>query len=43
MTDPMNMHTWLDSAQPRGDWSNPLPDENGNAQNPDEGKAAFAP
>jgi type II secretory pathway component GspD/PulD (secretin) len=25
MKDPMNMHTWLDSAQPRGDWSNPIP------------------
>jgi type II secretory pathway component GspD/PulD (secretin) len=48
MKDPMDMHTWLDSAQPRGDWSNPLPDQNQNAQNaraqnPDTGKAAFAP
>ena len=34
MKDPMNMHTWLDSAQPRGDWSNPLPTNNGKAQNP---------
>jgi type II secretory pathway component GspD/PulD (secretin) len=25
MEDPMKMHTWLDSAQPRGDWSNPIP------------------
>lgn len=32
MKDPMNMHTWLDSAQPRGDWSNPLPE--GIDQNP---------
>ncbi len=26
LKDPMNMHTWMDSAQPRGDWSNPLPE-----------------
>jgi len=25
MEDPMKMHTWLDSAQPRGDWSDPIP------------------
>jgi type II secretory pathway component GspD/PulD (secretin) len=27
MKDPMNPHTAWDSAQPRGDWSNPLPDQ----------------
>ena len=43
MKDPMNMHTWLDSAQPRGDWSNPLSDQNGNAQIQNTEKAAFAP
>jgi general secretion pathway protein D len=45
MKDPMDMHTWLDSAQPRGDWSNPLPDQNqsGKAQKPSADKAAFAP
>jgi len=42
MPDPMNMHTWLDSAQPKGEWSNPLSDEYGNAQNQDVGKAASA-
>ena len=42
MPDPMNMHTWLDSAQPKGEWSNPLSDENGNAQSQDMGKAAVA-
>jgi type II secretory pathway component GspD/PulD (secretin) len=31
MKDPMNMHTWLDSAQPRGDWSNPLDEKAANA------------
>ena len=31
MKDPMNMHTWLDSAQPRGDWSNPLDKKAANA------------
>ncbi len=25
MAEPMNMHTWWDSAQPRGNWSNPIP------------------
>ena len=44
MADPMKMHTWLDSSQPRGDWSNPIsPDETDKTQNPDTGKAAFAP
>jgi len=43
MKDPMDMHTWLDSAQPKGEWSNPLSDENGNAQSQNEGKAASAP
>jgi hypothetical protein len=42
MKDPMKMHTWLDSSQPRGDWSNPIPPDLrvGNTQNPDAGKAA---
>jgi len=31
MKDPMNMNTWLDSAQPRGDWSNPLDEKAANA------------
>jgi type II secretory pathway component GspD/PulD (secretin) len=31
MKDPMNMHTWLDSAQPRGDWSNPLDEKTSEA------------
>jgi len=26
MQDPINMHSWMGSAQPRGDWSNPLPE-----------------
>jgi type II secretory pathway component GspD/PulD (secretin) len=44
MADPMKMHTWLDSSQPRGDWSNPIsPDETDKIQNPDTGKAASAP
>ena len=44
MADPMKMHTWLDSSQPRGDWSNPIsPDETDKIQNPDTGKAALAP
>jgi general secretion pathway protein D len=44
MKDPMAMHTWLDSAQPRGDWSNPLlTNEVNEIQNPDTGRAAFAP
>ena len=44
MADPMKMHTWLDSSQPRGDWSNPIsPDEADKTQNPDTGKAALAP
>jgi type II secretory pathway component GspD/PulD (secretin) len=35
MDEPMNMHTWLDSAQPKGNWSDPLtpevaPEENTN-------------
>jgi type II secretory pathway component GspD/PulD (secretin) len=42
MKDPMKMHTWLDSSQPRGDWSNPIPPDLrvDNTQNPDAGKAA---
>jgi general secretion pathway protein D len=41
MKDPMKMHTWLDSSQPRGDWSNPIPPELADkTQNPDAGKAA---
>ena len=42
MKDPMNMHTWLDSSQPRGDWSNPIPPDlrTNETQNPDAGKAA---
>jgi general secretion pathway protein D len=44
MADPMKMHTWLDSSQPRGDWSNPIsPDETDKTQNPDTAKAASAP
>jgi type II secretory pathway component GspD/PulD (secretin) len=43
MKDSLNMHTWLDSAQPRGNWSNPLPDQDVKTPSPDEGKAAFAP
>ena len=44
MGDPMKMHTWLDSSQPRGDWSNPIsPDETDKIQNPDTAKAAIAP
>jgi type II secretory pathway component GspD/PulD (secretin) len=44
MADPMKMHTWLDSSQPRGDWSNPIsPDETDKIQNPDTSKAASAP
>jgi type II secretory pathway component GspD/PulD (secretin) len=41
MEDPMKMHTWLDSAQPRGDWSNPIPtNEVYESQNQGTGKAA---
>ncbi len=42
MKDPMKMHTWWDSAQPRGDWSNPIaPDLRADkTQNPDPGKAS---
>jgi general secretion pathway protein D len=29
MKDSMDMHTWLDSAQPRGEWSNPLTADKG--------------
>jgi type II secretory pathway component GspD/PulD (secretin) len=44
MGDPMNMHTWWDSSQPRGDWSNPIsPDETDKTPNPDTSKAASAP
>ena len=43
MQDPMKMHAWLDSAQPRGDWSNPLSDQDVKAQKPAAGNAAFAP
>ena len=43
MEDPMNMHTWLDSAQPRGEWSNPLSDVSGKAQSQGNDKAAVAP
>ena len=44
MKDPMNMHTWLDSAQPRGDWSNPMStNEVDKAQIPDTGNTGFAP
>jgi type II secretory pathway component GspD/PulD (secretin) len=44
LKDPMNMHAWLDSAQPRGDWSNPLAAEKGDkTQNPDEGKTMPTP
>jgi type II secretory pathway component GspD/PulD (secretin) len=41
MKDPMKMHTWWDSSQPRGDWSNPIsPDDVDKTQNPDAGKAS---
>ena len=43
MEDPMNMHTWLDSAQPRGEWSNPLSDVSGKARSQGNDKAAVAP
>jgi len=44
MNDPMKMHTWLDSAQPRGDWSNPIPpDLADKTQSPDNGKSASSP
>jgi len=44
MKDTMKMHTWLDSAQPRGDWSNPLPPNKiGNSQNSDEGNTVPTP
>jgi len=44
MKDPMKMHTWLDSAQPRGDWSNPLPPNKiGSTQNSDEGNTTATP
>jgi type II secretory pathway component GspD/PulD (secretin) len=44
MQDSMNMHTWLDSAQPRGDWSNPLSTNAvDKAQTPDTSSAGFAP
>jgi general secretion pathway protein D len=43
MKDPMDMHTWLDSAQPKGEWSNPLSDEYGKPENQDLGKASSAP
>ncbi len=40
MADPMKMHTWSDSAQPRGDWSNPIPpDLADKTQSPDNGKS----
>ncbi len=29
MKSPMNPHTWWDSSQPRGNWSNPLPTQPG--------------
>ena len=41
MKDPMNMHSWWDSSQPRGDWSNPLPADK--SQNPEPDKTAPAP
>ncbi len=41
MKDPMNMHSWWDSSQPRGDWSNPLPADK--SQNPEPDKTASAP
>ena len=44
LKDPMNMHNWLDSAQPRGDWSNPLTaGKVYTSQNPDQGKTVPAP
>ena len=48
MQDPMNMHTWMDSSQPRGDWSNPLSTNvvgitQVPAQTPATGDAGFAP
>ena len=44
MADPMKMHTWLDSAQPRGDWSNPIPPELAEKnQRTDNGNSASSP
>jgi len=44
LADPMQMHTWLDSAQPRGDWSDPLrSNQTGYEPKIDEGKAPVAP
>ena len=41
MKDPMDMHSWWDSSQPRGDWSNPL--NAGKSQNPDPDNTTPAP
>jgi len=41
MKDPMDMHSWLDSARPRGDWSDPLTAEK--SQNPEPDKTTPAP
>jgi type II secretory pathway component GspD/PulD (secretin) len=44
LKDPMNMHTWIDSAQPRGDWSNPLTaDKPASSQSPNQAKTVPAP
>ena len=42
MQDPMNMHTAWDSAQPRGDWSNPLPDQAATTQDTSDANAVNA-
>jgi type II secretory pathway component GspD/PulD (secretin) len=36
MKDPMNMHSWWDSSQPRGDWSNPLTADKSKNPEPDK-------
>ena len=44
LKDPMDMHTWWDSSQPRGDWSNPLrSNQTGNNPKIDAGKTPAAP
>ena len=36
MKSPMNPHTWWDSAQPRGNWSNPVPPNAGEFDSSDK-------
>jgi type II secretory pathway component GspD/PulD (secretin) len=42
MKDPMNPHTAWDSAQPRGDWSNPLANQASTTQDTSDANAAAA-